>query len=117
MHVRTDVLILAVALLVFCESGVADDAPTLVAVASYVNQDQVVRTVGARVVAILNAKGIKSVGAGSFGMTVSVPSDKATEARELLAKAIKAEKLDLKLLEKKGDRYVVVTPDSVLEPK
>jgi len=89
----------------------------LVPVASYINRDEVVKTVGARVFAILSAQKIKAFAAGSFGMTISVPDNRAAEARQLLAAAIKSEKLQLTLLVPKGDRYVVVTPDSVLKPE
>ena len=91
------------------------DAPT--PVASYANRPELWETVGARVVAILREHKIESMSYGSAGLTISVPANRAVEARQLLAKAIKAEKLQLTLIVLKGDRYVVVTPDSILEPK
>jgi hypothetical protein len=110
-------LLVASAFFLSCQVGGADESLKLVPVASYINRDEVVKTVGARVFALLKAKNIKTVCAGSFAMTVDVPDNRAAEARQLLAAAIKAEKLQLSILVPKGDRYVVVTPESILEPK
>ena len=97
----------------FC---VAADAQGFVPVASYTNRPPF-NAGAARAYAILNAKKIVSVTAESAGATILVRADRAAEALQLLAKAIKAEKLDLTLVVLKGDRYVTVTPDSILEPK
>lgn len=94
----------------------AAETPKYVPVASYINRVDLRETVGARVTAILRPQNIKSVGAGSLALTVSVPADRAAEALRLLTRAIKAEKLQLTLLAPTGDRFVVVTPDSVFEP-
>jgi hypothetical protein len=91
------------------------DAPT--PVASYANRPELRETVGTRVGMLLREHKIESMSYGSAGLTISVPANRAVEARQLLAKAIKAEKLQLTLIVLKGDRYVVVTPDSILEPK
>jgi hypothetical protein len=91
----------------------AEETLKLVAVASYRNTREVRETVGVRVGAILNAQKINWNGAGSAGMTIVVPDDQASEALELLAKAVKEERLPLTLYGgKKGD---IVTPDSILE--
>ena len=97
--------------------GVAADAPRIVPVASYINSPELNKTVGKRAHEILRAQKIESIAAGSAGMTISVPADRADEALRLLAKVIKEEKLPLTLLIRKEDRYVVVTPESILEPK
>ncbi len=103
---------------IFCCSHltIAGDPPKYIPVASYANRPEM-DAVGARAGAILRAQKIESVAAGSAGMTISVPADRSVEALQLLAKAIEAEKLQLSLLVPKGDRYVIITPDSVLEPK
>ena len=98
------------------DSVIAGDPPKYVPVASYANRPEM-NAVGARASAILHAQKIESVAVGSAGMTISVPDDRSAEALQVMAKAIKAEKLQLTLLVPKGDRYVIITPDSVLEPK
>ena len=112
--------ILAIVLVLLWLSGysIASDstnAPTPVAI--YPNCRELRETVGARIGAILREHKIEKLSYGSLGLMVSVPANRAAEARQLLAKAIKAEKLQLTLLVRKGDGYVVVTPDSVLESK
>ena len=104
-------------ILLFLHSSYAADDPKLVAVASYRNSDELRETVGARASAILRDHKINCTVVGSYGATISVPANHAQEALQLLAKAIKTEKLQLTLLAPKGDRYFTITPDSVLEPK
>jgi hypothetical protein len=111
------ILLASAALYFSSRVGEAAEAPRYVAVASYVNSPEMNATVGQRAHMILHAQKIESVAAGSAGMTISVPADRAAEALQLLAKAIKAENLPLTLIVLKGGRYVVVTPDRILEPK
>ncbi|HSI12119.1 MAG TPA: hypothetical protein VK961_08750 [Chthoniobacter sp.] len=86
-------------------------------IASYPNRPELWETVGARAAAILREHKIESMSYGSAGMTISVRASRAAEARRLLAQAIKAEKLQLTLTILQGDRYIIVTPDSILDPK
>ena len=105
-----NILLISAVLLLTCGLGAASEAPKYVPVASYANKPPLNETVGNRIYEILRAKGIQSIAAGSAGITVSVPAERAAEA-------LKAENLQLTLLVPKGDRYVIITPDSVLEPK
>lgn len=104
-------------ILLFLHSSFADDDTKPVAVASYLNTAEIRETVGARASAILRDHKINCGATASRGATISVPANRAEEALQLLAKAIKAEKLQLTLLAPKGDRYFSISPDSVLEPK
>lgn len=88
-----------------------------VPVVTYVNSPELNETVGARVNAIFRAHQIESTAVGRASVTVSVRTDRAAEALQLLAKATKAEILQLTLLVPKGDRFVEVSPDAILEPK
>jgi hypothetical protein len=104
-----------VALFLTFRSSSAAETPKWVAIA--VSADGT-----ARPAAVLRANKIKFVSLGGGrksmpGVTISVPADRTSEALELLAKAVKADGLKLTLLTSKADRYVVVTPDSVLESK
>ncbi len=89
----------------------------MVPVASYLNTPEMHATVGHRAFTVLHAQNIESVAIGSLGITISVPADRAAEALRLLANAIKAEKLQLTLTVPKGNGYVVVSPDSILQQK
>src|SRR6266478_7836736 len=102
------VLITLAAALILPRVGRSAESPKLVPVAEYINRTEIRETVGARVSAILQAHGIQSVSAASFSATVAVPADRAAEARRLLATAIRAEKLQLSLLDAEGNRFVVV---------
>jgi hypothetical protein len=104
-------------ILLFLHSSFADDDTKPVAVASYLNTAEIRETVGARARAILHEHKINCDVAASRSATISVPVNRAEEALQLLAKAIKAEKLQLNLLTLKGGRFFTITPDSVLEPK
>ena len=110
-------LLVVIVLTLSCRVCIAAENPRFVAVAGYRNNPELRETVGARVSAILNAQKIEYEAVGLRGMTVSVPAHRATEALRLLAKVIKAEKLQLTLFIPKGDSYVAATPDSILEPK
>ncbi len=83
----------------FCSSNsiFAGEAPKYIPVASYPNRPDM-EPVAARAGAILRAEGIRSVAVGSAGMTISVPAERSAEALQLLAKAIKAEGLELTLI-------------------
>jgi hypothetical protein len=85
-------------------------------VASYINKPEIRDKDGTRASAILREHKINCVVTASFGATLSVPTNQADEARRLLAKAMKAEGLRITLTVRKGDRFVDVTPESVLEP-
>jgi len=115
--VRARILISSTVLSLFSHFSFGADDPKYVPVASYRNTAKLRETVGARAYVILRERKINCVEAGSYGNTVSVPADRADEALQLLAKAIKSEGLRLTLLVPNGDRYIVATPDSVLEPK
>ncbi len=81
------------------DCGIAAEKPKYVAVTVFRFRPTADHAIYDRVVAILRAKNIRLAGAGGAGgMTVSVLSDRATEARQLLAKAIKAEKLQVSLI-------------------
>src|SRR4051812_4266804 len=96
------VLLVSVAFLCSSRFAAAAEPLKYIPVASYVNSPEMNETVGNRVHTILHAQKIQSVAAGSAGMTVSVPADRVAEALQLLAKAIKAEKLQLTLLGPNG---------------
>ena len=112
------IIAIVLVLLRFSSYSIAADSPEApTPVAMYANSPELRESVSARVGAILREHTIDKMSYGSLGLMLSVPANRAVEARQLLAKAIKAEKLQLTLLVRKGDGYVVVTPDSVLEPK
>lgn len=105
------VLLASVALLCSSRFAVAAEPPKFVPVASYANSAEMRETVGHRVHAILRTEKIQSVAVGSAGMTVSVPAHQVAEALQVLARAVKAEKLQLTLLGPNG----ILTPDEILK--
>ncbi len=93
----------------------AESGPYVV-VASYPNTPDFAK-VGDRIQKILVAHKIDVGFPASAGVSVDVPASKANEALVLLARAMKAENLPIRLtkLNDKGDRYVEVSPESVLK--
>lgn len=69
-----------------------------VAVASYVNSEEVNAKEGARINALLAEHGIRGIAVGSAGMTLSVPAERSAEALRILAEAKRKEGLRLTLL-------------------
>lgn len=111
------IIAIVLVLLWFSDYSIASDSTNAITpVAIYANSPESRETVGARVGAILREHKIDKLSYGSLGLMLSVPANRAVEARQLLAKAIKAEKLPLTLIVRKGDGYGFVTPDSILEP-
>ena len=97
------VLFLAAALSVFPACGPqAKEEPALVPIARYANNDDALAKEGARASSILRDHKIKSVSAGSASLTLSVPAEKAGQARALLAKAIKDDGLRINLLKEES---------------
>lgn len=97
------------------QRSIAAESPGLAIVAGYSTELQ--KNVGNRTCSILRANKIECMtvtGRGTTRDTLWVPANQASEARQLLAQAIKAEKLHLTLFARIG---VVVTPDSILESK
>lgn len=95
------------------------DEPKYVPIASYANSPDVNAKEGVRAQSILRNHKIKGISAGSAGLTMSVPVENATQARQLLAKAIQEEGLRITLLKMnpEGTRAVIVTPESILNVK
>jgi hypothetical protein len=85
-------------------------------IASYTNSGQSAKD-GGRALTILDEHKISADVSCSFGCTMCVSTDKAIEARRLLAVAIQKEGLRLILirLNTKGTHYETVTPESVLK--
>src|SRR5215203_1108787 len=75
----------------------AKETLKLVCIANDRNTREVRETVGVRVGAILDARKINWNGAGSAGMTIVVSAERGAEALELLARAVKEERLPLTL--------------------
>jgi hypothetical protein len=101
--------------LVFHQFARADDL-RMSAIASYANFGHAAKD-GYRACAILSEHKIQAFAAGSAGYTISVPADKAIEARKLLAVAVQKEGLRLTLirLNSDGAHYDTLTPESVLK--
>ncbi len=91
--------------------------PKYVPIASHANTPDVNAKEGVRAQSILRKHKIKSISAGSAGLTMSVPIEDATQARQLLAKAIQEEGLRITLLKmnEEGTRAVIITPSSAVE--
>lgn len=86
--------------------GLQAEEPTFVPIAWYPNNNDSLAKAGGRAIEILRDHKIKSVCVGSASSTLSVPAEKAREARTLLAKAVHDERLGINLLkeEPKEDR-------------
>jgi hypothetical protein len=91
--------------------------PRLAPVASYANRADIVAKDGARAATILAENGIHSTVTASAAATLSVPAPQAGEARQLLARAVRKERLRLSILEMKGHRAVILNPKDVPAPK
>ena len=90
------------------------DYPVFVALAGWPNTPELNDKEGRRVQTILNEHKIKNAAVGSAGMTLNVLEPQATEARNLLAKAILSEGLRIVLFDEHGK---IVSPETVLERK
>jgi len=92
-------------------------SPKIVPIATYRNSRDIREHEQKRVAAILSGHEIDFVFARSRGMTVFTRESRSTEARTLLAHAVKDEGLRITLLElKKGEiKPVAVTPYAILE--
>lgn len=115
-RITPKILLASTVISLFRHVSFAADDPS-VPVASCLNTPANQKIVGARAYAILHAHNITAFGVGSRGVTINVPASRAEEALRLLAKAIKAERLDLTLCVRKAGGYETVTPDSILAPK
>jgi len=115
-RVLINILFFSVGVSLLSHFSFAQEDPKYVPVANYRNTPELRKTVGARAISILSEHKIDWVETGSYGSTISVAANKAQEALQLLARAIKSEGLRLTLTAQKDGRYIVVTPDSVLKP-
>ena len=120
LHFRRFLLI-GVSLFASLQHSIADEFTRIAVVASYSNTIEQEKTVGARVASILHANGTERMtitGRNAISVFIAVAPDHATEARLLLAQAIKAEQLQLNLLVREGNNLcAVITPDRILESK
>jgi len=90
-------LFLAVTFNMVVTRGLQAEEPTFVPIAWYATNDSLAKE-GERISAILRDHKIENVRAGSASFTISVPAEKAQEARSLLAKAIQDDGLRINLL-------------------
>jgi len=109
-------LFLAVTFNVLLIGSLQAEEPPLVPIAWYANDNGSFVKEGERASAILRDHKIENVRAGSASFTLSVPAEKAQEARTLLAKAIQDDGLRINLLkvESKEDQ---LENDKVLSGK
>ena len=106
-------LLLAIGFCFSAQSVSSAEALQYVPVAVYPNRPES-ETIRWRAHAILGAKGIESREIGSKDSIIYVPVERAAEALRLLAEAVKAERLAVRLLSPNEE---FITPESVLERK
>jgi hypothetical protein len=112
-----NVLFVIVVVILPCRVSITAESHIYDGVAEYMNTPELRATVGVRIAAILNAHNIKWGREGSFGMGIYVPPGRASEARQLLAKAAIEEKLPLTILVREKHAYARVEPDRFLNSK
>jgi|SRR5579862_2676060 len=114
-------LLIGILLFPSLRHSIADEFTSIAIVASYSHTIEQEKTVGARVHSILHTNSIECTtitGKKAPEVFIAVAPNQAPEARLLLARAIKSEKLELTLLVRKGNNLcVVVSPDIILDSK